>query len=40
MIQALIILFVGAELLIVSAWGLRKRAGFGGPARVQPEMKA
>jgi general nucleoside transport system permease protein len=40
MIQALIILFVGAELLIVSAWGLRRRAGFGGPARVQPEMKA
>ena len=40
MIQALIILFVGAELLIVSAWGLRKRAGFGGPARVQAEMKA
>ena len=40
MIQALIILFVGAELLIVSAWGLRTRVGFGGPARVQPEMKA
>jgi general nucleoside transport system permease protein len=40
MIQALIILFVGAELLIVSAWGLRKRVGFGGPARIQPEMKA
>jgi simple sugar transport system permease protein len=40
MIQALIILFVGAELLIVSAWGLRKRVGFGGPARVQPELKA
>jgi simple sugar transport system permease protein len=40
MIQALIILFVGAELLIVSAWGLRKRVGFSGPARVQPEMKA
>jgi simple sugar transport system permease protein len=40
MIQALIILFVGAELLIVSAWGLRKRVGFGGPGRVQAEMKA
>ncbi len=41
MIQALIILFVGAELLIVSAWGLRKRArASAGPARVQPEMKA
>ena len=40
MIQALIILFVGAELLIVSAWGLRKRFGFAGPARVQPELKA
>jgi general nucleoside transport system permease protein len=39
MIQALIILFVGAELLIVSAWGLRRRVGFGGPARVQPGMK-
>ncbi len=38
MIQALIILFVGAELLIVSAWGLRRRIGFGGPARVQPEL--
>jgi ABC-type uncharacterized transport system permease subunit len=39
MIQALIILFVGAELLIVSLWGLRRRVGFGGPARVQPELK-
>jgi general nucleoside transport system permease protein len=39
MIQALIILFVGAELLIVSAWGLRKRAGFGGPRRLPAEMK-
>ena len=39
MIQALIILFVGAELLIVSAWGFRKRVGFGGPKRVSAEMK-
>ena len=39
MIQALIILFVGAELLIVYIWGLRRRAGFSGPARVQPELK-
>ncbi|MGH3105063.1 MAG: ABC transporter permease [Gaiellaceae bacterium] len=40
MIQALIILFVGAELIIVYLWGLRRRAGFAGPARVQPELKA
>jgi simple sugar transport system permease protein len=40
MIQALIILFVGAELLIVSAWGFRKRIGFGGPRRVPAEMKS
>ena len=39
MIQALIILFVGTELLIVYIWGLRKRVGFSGPARVQPELK-
>jgi simple sugar transport system permease protein len=39
MIQALIILFVGAELLIVYIWGLRRRVGFAGPARVQPELK-
>ena len=38
MIQALIILFVGAELLIVYLWGLRRRVGFAGPARVQPEL--
>ena len=38
MIQALIILFVGAELLIVYAWGLRRRVGFSGPSRVQPEL--
>jgi simple sugar transport system permease protein len=38
MIQALIIFFVGAELIIVYAWGLRRRAGFGGPNRVQPEL--
>ena len=40
MIQALIILFVGAELLIVYIWGLHRRVGFAGPARVQPELKA
>jgi ABC-type uncharacterized transport system permease subunit len=39
MIQALIILFVGTELLIVYIWGLRRRAGFSGPARVQAELK-
>jgi simple sugar transport system permease protein len=39
MIQALIILFVGAELLIVYLWGFRRRIGFAGPARVQPELK-
>jgi simple sugar transport system permease protein len=39
MIQALIILFVGTELLIVYLWGLRRRVGFSGPARVQPELK-
>jgi simple sugar transport system permease protein len=38
MIQALIIFFVGAELIIVYAWGLRRRVGFGGPTRVQPEL--
>ncbi|MDQ4030291.1 MAG: ABC transporter permease, partial [Actinomycetota bacterium] len=38
MIQALIIFFVGAELIIVSLWGLRRRAGFAGPTRVQPEL--
>jgi ABC-type uncharacterized transport system permease subunit len=37
MIQALIILFVGAELLIVYMWGFRRRIGFAGPARVQTE---
>jgi simple sugar transport system permease protein len=39
MIQALIILFVGAELLIVYLWGLRRRVGFSGTPRVQPELK-
>ena len=38
MIQALIILFVGAELLIVYAWGLRRRVGFAGPTRVQVDL--
>ena len=37
MIQALIILFVGAELLIVYMWAFRQRIGFGGPPRVQTE---
>ena len=31
MIQALIILFVGTEILIVSVWKQRERLGFGGP---------
>jgi simple sugar transport system permease protein len=39
MIQALIILFVGAELLIVYVWGFRRRIGFAGPARVQAKLK-
>jgi ABC-type uncharacterized transport system permease subunit len=39
MIQALIILFVGAELLIVYLWGFRRRVGFAGPARIRPELK-
>ena len=39
MIQALIILFVGAELLIVYIWGCARRVGFAGPARVQAERK-
>jgi ABC-type uncharacterized transport system permease subunit len=39
MIQALIILFVGAELLIVYIWGFRRRIGFAGPARIQTEAK-
>jgi general nucleoside transport system permease protein len=38
-IQALIILFVGAELLIVYIWQARKRVGFSGPRRVEPELK-
>jgi simple sugar transport system permease protein len=37
MIQALIILFVGAELLIVYIWASRRRI-WGGP-RVEPELK-
>jgi ABC-type uncharacterized transport system permease subunit len=39
-IQALIILFVGAELLIVYIWQARKRVGFSGPRRVEPELKS
>jgi general nucleoside transport system permease protein len=39
MIQALIILFVGAELLIVYLWGFRRRVGFAGPARIRTEPK-
>jgi general nucleoside transport system permease protein len=38
MIQALIILFVGAELLIVYVWTSRRRI-WGGPTRVEPELK-
>ena len=37
MIQALIILFVGAELLIVYLFGIRRRL-WGGPRRVEPEL--
>jgi general nucleoside transport system permease protein len=36
-IQALIILFVGAELLIVYIWRARRRVGFSGPRRAEPE---
>jgi general nucleoside transport system permease protein len=39
MIQALIILFVGAELLIVYIWGARRRFRPEGALRVQPAMK-
>ena len=38
MIQALIILFVGAELLIVYIWNARKKVGFG--ATPTPRVKA
>jgi ABC-type uncharacterized transport system permease subunit len=40
MIQGLIILFVGAELLIVYLWGFRRRVGFAGPARVDVSPEA
>ena len=39
-IQALIILFVGAELLIVYIWRARRRVGFAGPRRIEPELKS
>jgi general nucleoside transport system permease protein len=39
LIQALIILFVGSELLIVYLWGARRRFGFAGPARLPAELK-
>jgi general nucleoside transport system permease protein len=39
MIQALIILFVGAELLIVYIWGARKKLGTNRPQRVKPELQ-
>jgi simple sugar transport system permease protein len=39
-IQALIVLFVGAELLIVYIWRARRRVGFAGPRRVEPELKS
>ncbi len=39
MIQALIILFVATELLILYIWQARKRLGFSGPARVQAQLK-
>jgi ABC-type uncharacterized transport system permease subunit len=38
MIQALIILFVGAELLIVYIWNARRRLR-GGPPRAEPELR-
>jgi general nucleoside transport system permease protein len=38
-IQALIILFVGAELLIVYIWRARRRVGFSGPSRAEPELE-
>jgi simple sugar transport system permease protein len=38
-IQALIILFVGAELLIVYIWRARRRVGFSGPRRAEPELE-
>jgi ABC-type uncharacterized transport system permease subunit len=38
MIQALIILFVGAELLIVYLFGIRRRL-WGGPRRGEPELE-
>ena len=39
MIQALIILFVGAELLIIYAWNARKKVGLGGTSP-PPRVKA
>jgi general nucleoside transport system permease protein len=39
MIQALIIAFVGAELLILYIWRARRRIRFSGPGRVQPQLK-
>ena len=39
MIQALIIAFVGAEFLILYLWRARKRVGWAGPRRVEPELK-
>ncbi|MGH3006453.1 MAG: ABC transporter permease [Gaiellaceae bacterium] len=39
-IQALIIAFVGAELLILYLWRARRRVGFSGPKRIEPELKA
>ena len=39
LIQALIILFVGAELLILYAWRARRRLAWSGPGRVQPGLK-
>jgi ABC-type uncharacterized transport system permease subunit len=38
-IQALIIAFVGAELLILYLWRARRRVGFSGPKRIEPELK-
>jgi len=38
-IQALIIAFVGAELLILYLWRARRRVGFSRPKRIEPELK-
>src|SRR5439155_26643690 len=39
MIQALIILFVAAEVLVLYLWGTRRHIGFTGLPRVRPELE-